>query len=709
VASPGVLKTAREYLAAGLPRMAQMGMFAQGRASIRKNLFNDIKKAIEQRKTLRRRLMREGVAFEDIEEFLATVADVKGDYKLAEQISLMRLWQDSVMAEGWPVDKARKKLVQEIKLKSAQPAQVLCNSAALELLARLPNGAGALSLGKLRSFVVIADYRGPHRDVYHTAARAFFLSIAEEECYDSAGAPRVTGLLASDDILRQFLSEMGEWPLLSITGEVKFGALKRLGVVEAGKVLAGSNLRLVVSMARKYARRYGAPILDAIGDGNRGLLISVNKFEPERGFKFSTYATWWIRQSILRAMIDDKTIRIPAHMEKLRHDFKALCASAGISLDNEHMTVEEIAERIGQEADKVNAVREIPDVTVSLDAPSGQGTGSGEGSFHNVLGREDVSFEIAEMEEFLAKVSQRMVEMIRQRESVELQPRFIGIFERRILPILRLSPDSDTLLEVGNRFGITRERIRQCEVRVYKYLHEIIQEMHLTLEHFLVNRDVRLEEGSEPSEMPHNISPAAMDEAARKYPRASEGFMFLRLWLKELVEFLRENRCPGLPLGEAFVADNRPGKPSVWNYGLTDEKVQAILKDKFGLSEAQVDFFVAQVKIHESFLDEESAFAAQAEAMPPEFTGVPVRSKTEQWLFKRLSLRIPVKKYAVDKEEMGRVMALSGKPLTREEERILFQALYAKNLDFEERETLRLFLTNKNQGLVRHIALLCGV
>lgn len=260
----------------------------------------------------------------------------------------------------------------------------------------------------------------------------------------------------STDPIRAYLHEIGKIPLL--TGEEEVILAKRIekGDGEARDLLTTANLRLVVSIAKKYAKR-GLDLLDLIQEGNIGLMRAVEKFEYRKGFKFSTYATWWIRQAITRAIADQaRTIRIPVHMietiNKLSKVVNKLSAKFGRSPEPE-----EIAKEMGLEVEKIHGIIKIAQRPSSLDAPIGEDQDSKLGDIipdeYSVLPAEIASWA------FLKKQVNKMLTSLTDREKKVLELRF-GLKDGV----------SRTLEEVGHEFKVTRERIRQIEAKALKSL-----------------------------------------------------------------------------------------------------------------------------------------------------------------------------------------------------------------------------------------------
>ncbi|MGI5873788.1 MAG: RNA polymerase sigma factor RpoD [Bacillota bacterium] len=259
-----------------------------------------------------------------------------------------------------------------------------------------------------------------------------------------------------DDPVKMYLKEIGRVPLLSAEEEVDLAKRMEKGDEAAKKRLAEANLRLVVSIAKRYVGR-GMLFLDLIQEGNLGLIKAVEKFDYRRGYKFSTYATWWIRQAITRAIADQaRTIRIPVHMvetiNKLHRVNRQLLQDFG-----RDPSPEEIAENMGISVERVREIQKIAQEPVSLETPIGEEDDSHLGDF---IEDEDAPAP-AEMASFVLLKEQLddVLDTLTDRERKVLQLRF-GLEDGR----------TRTLEEVGQEFNVTRERIRQIEAKALRKL-----------------------------------------------------------------------------------------------------------------------------------------------------------------------------------------------------------------------------------------------
>ena len=292
--------------------------------------------------------------------------------------------------------------------------------------------------------------------------------VRNEEATLAGGKIPALSLLAtstSTDPVRMYLREIGNIPLLTGKDEVRLAKRIEAGDELAKKKLAEANLRLVVSIAKKYIGR-GLTLLDLIQEGNAGLLRAVEKFNYRKGFKFSTYATWWIRQAITRAIADQaRTIRIPVHMVELINKLVRVQRQLVQELGRPPLP-EEIAAEMQISVDKVDHILKISQETVSLEAPVGEEEDSKLGDFiedkESMTPKEQAIYELLKghVAEFLDSLAPREQKILKMRFGLE-------------------TGRTHTLEEVGNEFGVTRERIRQIEAKALEKLrkHEKSQKL----------------------------------------------------------------------------------------------------------------------------------------------------------------------------------------------------------------------------------------
>ena len=262
--------------------------------------------------------------------------------------------------------------------------------------------------------------------------------------------------LTINDPVRMYLKEIGKISLLSLDEETELSKRIAEGDETAKNRLAESNLRLVVSIAKRYVGR-GMLFLDLIQEGNIGLMKAVEKFDAEKGYKFSTYATWWIRQAITRAIADQaRTIRVPVHMVETINKLSRYQRQLTLELNREP-TDEELAKKMGMSPDKVREVIKIAQDPVSLETPIGEEEDSHLGDF--VPDESNMSPEDFTIHEMLKEEIGDVLLTLTEREEQVLRLRF-GLDDG--------SPK--TLEEVGQMFGVTRERIRQIEAKALRKL-----------------------------------------------------------------------------------------------------------------------------------------------------------------------------------------------------------------------------------------------
>ena len=266
----------------------------------------------------------------------------------------------------------------------------------------------------------------------------------------------------SDDSVRLYLREIGKIPLLSSDEEMELARRIIEGDKKAKDTMAEANMRLVVSIAKRYSGR-GLDFLDLIQEGNTGLLRAVEKFDPDKGFKFSTYATWWIRQAITRAIADQaRTIRIPVHMietiNKLVRTQRRLTQEL-----NREPTMEELSKEMDMEPEKIEYINKIRQETSSLDAGIGRDGDEEDSVLGDFIEDEDtISPEESATNQLLKEKVAEVLSSLSDREQKIVRMRF-GLDN---------GGKSHTLEEVGQQFAVTRERIRQIEAKALAKLRK---------------------------------------------------------------------------------------------------------------------------------------------------------------------------------------------------------------------------------------------
>ncbi len=275
----------------------------------------------------------------------------------------------------------------------------------------------------------------------------------EQENYSQEG---ILEGVSSADPIREYLKEIGSIPLLSPEEEQELAKRKSLGDSEAGRRLVEANLRLVVSIAKRYTGR-GMSFLDLVQEGNIGLMKAVEKFDYTKGYRLSTYATWWVKQSITRSLADQsRTIRLPVHMveavNKIRRAQRALSVKLGREPSNE-----EVAEEVHMSEKRVAELIQASGDTVSLETPVGDEDGSNLGDF---------------VADDTGGSTEEKAESVFLREEIDAMLKGLSPREREVI-ILRFGLETGrpmTLEEVGRRFKVTRERIRQIETAALRKL-----------------------------------------------------------------------------------------------------------------------------------------------------------------------------------------------------------------------------------------------
>jgi RNA polymerase primary sigma factor len=319
----------------------------------------------------------------------------------------------------------------------------------------------------LRMFVEPEEYVDTLDDFYNTIVTKgidIFESTSQDD--DEEGVTELTRELEElsslegsgvSDPVRMYLKEIGRIPLLNREEEIRLAQQVEAGDAKAKQHLIDSNLRLVVSIAKKYIGR-GMTFLDLIQEGNKGLIRAVEKFDWTKGFKFSTYATWWIRQAITRSIADQaRTIRIPVHMvetiNKLMRTSRRLMQELG-----REPTPEEIGAVMEMEPDKVREILKIAQNTTSLESPVGDGEDDSTLGDFIADTRQKSPYELT-TEQMLKENVEEVLSALSDREAKVLRMRF-GLNNNKMM----------TLEEVGRKFGVTRERIRQIEAKALRKL-----------------------------------------------------------------------------------------------------------------------------------------------------------------------------------------------------------------------------------------------
>ena len=328
-----------------------------------------------------------------------------------------------------------------------------------ELLTGIVNAykmKGSISTNALCDVLEKYNINAEQMDFIYKAIGEAGIQIVDEDEREKQLFDQALAEIGLDDPVKMYLKDIGRVPLLSADDEIELARLMQEGDAAAKKRLSEANLRLVVSIAKRYVGR-GMLFLDLIQEGNLGLMKAVEKFDYQKGFKFSTYATWWIRQSITRAIADQaRTIRIPVHMvetiNKLTRVQRLLLQEFG-----REPTSAEIAEKMGITEERVCEIQKIAQDPVSLETPIGEEEDSHLGDFiedeKTITPSDSVAFQMLK-EQLL-----RVLDTLTPREEKVLRLRY-GLDDGK----------PRTLEEVGKEFNVTRERIRQIEAKALRKL-----------------------------------------------------------------------------------------------------------------------------------------------------------------------------------------------------------------------------------------------
>lgn len=416
------------------------------------------------------------VSYEDVankvKEYSLTPKDVKAIYKdLNEKNIVLKDIKEEKVKESTP-----KKTKAKIEATPKKKENIIEKKAVVGEIKSLEDREKELiALGKKDGFITYEtlaehlkglDLDADALDELYNALIDNNIEIVSDDDSNNGGKVVSEELVLSDeeltkdvninDPVRMYLKEIGKIPLLTMEEEMKYSVAAAAGDENAKRILAESNLRLVVSIAKRYVGR-GLLFLDLIQEGNIGLMKAVEKFDYDKGFKFSTYATWWIRQAITRALADQaRTIRVPVHMVETINKMARIQRQMTLELNREP-SEEEIAKKMGISVEKVREVIKISQDPVSLETPIGEEDDSHLGDF--IKDELSMSPEEYATNEILKEEIKSVLTTLQEREQEVLELRF-GLVDGT----------SHTLEEVGKKFNVTRERIRQIEAKALRKL-----------------------------------------------------------------------------------------------------------------------------------------------------------------------------------------------------------------------------------------------
>ena len=312
----------------------------------------------------------------------------------------------------------------------------------------------------------VEQSEGAEKKKRKTGNAASPLKVATKKTASRSASSQYYSSSKQLDATQLYLNEIGFSPLLTPEEEVYFARLARSGEESGRKRMIESNLRLVVKIARRYVNR-GLTLLDLIEEGNLGLIRAVEKFDPERGFRFSTYATWWIRQTIERGIMNQtRTIRLPIHVVKELNLYLRAARELTQQLDHEP-TAEEIAHKVDKPVKDVKRMLGLNERVASMDTPIGAG---GEKSLLDTVADEGASDPADVLQDNnISACLQQWIDQLSEKQQEVLARRF-GLRGYAV----------STLEEVGQEIGLTRERVRQIQVEALRRLREILEKEGLT-------------------------------------------------------------------------------------------------------------------------------------------------------------------------------------------------------------------------------------
>lgn len=419
-------------------------------------------------------------------------------------------------------------LKERINFKDASFNQVITNIGILHVLSELPKEQIKEPL--LVKIAEVLNYTGSGEEALKSAAKHFLNSIPDELVFEALEEEKKLKMSEEEkeryknellDIQKQYIEDLKKLPRVTRIGEITLGTLARLGDESAKKSLIEANLRLSFSIALKFNEWCSSiPLLDLVNEGNAGLMEAAGKWEPERGLKFSTHATWWIRQAIGRYIQNNSTgIRIPVHLQDKLQAFKTKCTEKIIDPTDPYITSSEIAKTIDMSLEEVEESRETIQLRQAFsEMRSVEYASEDDPSLKNIAYKtvkKDPEFQRKAMFKVIAdKTVERLVKRFRSPE------KRIEVFTIRILPILKQDKDEiKTLEETGKIIGLSKERVSKLQQNIMPVLKSVLFNLHLKLEDLLVpGEDLGLDEEGE-SEAGGEPSPNGSPHAVFKYMR----------------------------------------------------------------------------------------------------------------------------------------------------------------------------------------------
>ena len=408
-----------------------------------------------------------------VEKHAILLADAISSKDLSRETDMLGMAKTVISKNPENVPSLIERTQELLDFETGSESSAYVNMAVFKMLSLVPDDYKTVALA--RSAARVIHYKGENKEELRAAATSFFTSYPRDAMFHKSKSEAMEEFkemskgVNLDDPISQYIRDTAEYPLLTDTGEAVLSSLAHLGDDKAAKEMAASNLRYVISMVRKYIRPYMS-LYDLIGAGNDGLLKAVEKFDPARGFKFSTYATWWIRQSTIRYIQNNYCqIRIPIHKQAEIKQYKRECAAIEIDPYDHNISDSEITNSLGMEESKVRLMREMMAGITSLSKlyKEGDADEGPESTIEGSVGARDRAFEKSDRNEMVDAIAREVESRIA--ESSKTPERDIDIFRKRVLPLFMMEIPQ-TLEEVGSACGLTRERVRQIEAKALRKL-----------------------------------------------------------------------------------------------------------------------------------------------------------------------------------------------------------------------------------------------